>query len=121
LRILLTLWFLPLVLFWGWYGLSANDISFGIHMLSRDVHDLVFQLYANMLGLDARDIPGLMAGACALDSGVILGIAAFRWRSSWYPQTKERVTQMLEKYWHDDTSEDFISEDLQSGRVHPAE
>jgi hypothetical protein len=121
LRILLTLWFIPLVLFWGWYALSANDISFGFHILSRNVHDLVFEIYANVLGVDASDIPGLIAGACAFDSAFILAIAAYRWRDAWYPQAKSRATALLNRYWHDDVRDDFIDEDLQSGRVHPAE
>ena len=51
MRVLLLLWAFPLVFFWGWYGLSANDISFGTAFLSRQTHDVVFSLYGNILGM----------------------------------------------------------------------
>jgi hypothetical protein len=50
MRYLFALWAAPLVLFWGWFFLSLNDINFGYVMLSRQLHDLVFQLYGQMLG-----------------------------------------------------------------------
>eukprot|EP01030_Chromulinospumella_sphaerica_P033920 gene33920-34866_t len=31
----------------GWYGLSYYDMSFGFFMLTRQTHDLVFQVYGN--------------------------------------------------------------------------
>jgi len=121
LRIFLTLWFVPLALFWGWYALSANDVSFGIHMLSRDVHDLVFRIYGNMLGMEPESIPGVVAAACVFDSAIVLGIAAIKWRSSWLPQVKETFAA----YWSDDTqeeqTEDFNAQYSVNGRVHPAE
>lgn len=121
MRIFLTLWFVPLALFWGWYGLSANDTSFGVFLLTRQAHDMVFQIYANTLGVDPSVIPGMIAGACALDSLIVLAIAAFKWRSSWLPQTKALIAH----YWTDETDEEFSAarrdQYVQSGRVHPAE
>ncbi len=126
MRILLILWFLPLLLFWGWYGLSAYDISFGFHFLSRDLHELVFQIYANMIGTRPEVIPGMIAAACAVDTGIILAICAYRWRADWYPQTKARAknlwTELSESYWHGDVRNDYpIYEERQSGRVPPGE
>ncbi|MGB7286668.1 MAG: DUF6105 family protein [Salaquimonas sp.] len=121
MRIFLTLWFVPLALFWGWYALSANDISFGFHMLSRNVHDLVFEIYANMLGMEPESIPGVVAAACAFDTAIVMGIAAIKWRASWLPKAKET----FRSYWGEDhmmdTDEEFTSEYSSNGRVHPAE
>lgn len=80
MRTLLALWVVPLVLFWGWYFLSLNDMNFGYIMLSRQLHDLVFQLYGEMLGIDPAIIPGMVAKACVFDSFLVSGIVAFRYR-----------------------------------------
>ena len=80
MRTLLALWVAPLVLFWGWYFLSLNDMNFGYVMLSRQLHDMVFQLYGEMLGIDPAIIPGMVAKACIFDSFLVSGIAAFRYR-----------------------------------------
>lgn len=76
----LILWFLPISLVGAWYGLSYHDINFGFLMLSRQVHDMVFQIYGNMLGMDPEAIPPLLLKALIFDSFIVLGIAAFRWR-----------------------------------------
>lgn len=80
MKYLIAIWASPLVLFWGWYFLSLNDINFGYVMLTRQVHDLVFQLYGDMLGIDPATIPGLVAEACVFDSFVVVAIWAFRRR-----------------------------------------
>ncbi|HEV7416709.1 DUF6105 family protein [Tianweitania sediminis] len=80
MRYLLLFWALPLSTFWGWYGLSYNDMSFGFMFLSRPMHDLVFQIYGAMLNLDAASVPGLLAKACIIDTALILAIFAFRRR-----------------------------------------
>lgn len=86
MRYLLVMWAAPLVLFWGWYFLSYYDINFGYVMLSRQLHDLVFQLYGEMLGIDPAIIPGMIAKACLFDALIVLAIWAFRRRrtiASW--------------------------------------
>ena len=82
MRALLILWVSPLALFWGWYFLSLNDLNFGYVMLSRQLHDFVFELYGEMLGVDPTIIPGLIARACVFDTLIVLAIWAFRRRSS---------------------------------------
>lgn len=122
MRIILVLWFLPLFLFWGWYALSAYDISFGFAFLSREVHDVVFQVYANMIGVEASVIPGMIAGACAIDTAIIMGICAFRWRKDWVPQAKTLWGDIRSSYWNDDVrDEELAYEEQRSGRAHPAE
>ena len=54
---LLFLWAGPVALLFGWYFLSLNDLSFGIFMLTREAHDLVFRIYGNILGIDPALLP----------------------------------------------------------------
>ncbi|PBB87046.1 MULTISPECIES: DUF6105 family protein [unclassified Mesorhizobium] len=92
MRSLLAFWAAPLVLFWGWYFLSLNDINFGYVMLSRQLHDLAFQLYGQVLGVDPAIIPGMVARACVFDSFLLLGLVAFRRRrriAEWIGQRRE--------------------------------
>ncbi len=96
MRILLVLWAVPLVFFWSWYALSANDISFGTIFLSRQLHDVVFDLYGRTLGVPADAVPSMMAWACAFDSCLILAMAAFRWRANWLPGAKVLITRWSE-------------------------
>jgi hypothetical protein len=80
MRWIFTLWALPLVLFWGWYFLSINDIHFGYVLLTRQGNELVFELYGELLGIDPATIPALVARACIVDTLLILAIWAFRRR-----------------------------------------
>jgi hypothetical protein len=76
----LILWAGPVALLGAWYGLSYYDMSFGFFMLTRQTHDLVFQIYGNILGIPPADLPPLVARAIALDSLIVLAIVAFRRR-----------------------------------------
>jgi hypothetical protein len=110
MRTILILWAAPLGLFWGWYLLSANDMHFGYVFLTRDVNDMVFQLYGDMVGIDPATIPALVAKACIFDSFLLGGILAFRRRrqiAAWSRQARERYLR--------------ISEAPQAGPIHPAE
>ncbi|MEP9373129.1 DUF6105 family protein [Mesorhizobium sp. KR1-2] len=93
MRYILILWASPLLIFWGWFGLSFYDINFGYVMLTRRVHDLVFQLYGQMLGIDPQTIPALVAKACIFDTLIVLAIFAFRRRrqmGAWLRMRRER-------------------------------
>lgn len=95
MRYIFALWALPLALFWGWFFLSLNDIHFGYMILSRPMHDLVFQLYGEMLGIDPAVIPGLVAKACLFDTLLIVAIYAFRRRAAiiaWARDTRIRLS-----------------------------
>jgi len=76
----LILWAGPVALLAGWYGLSYYDMSFGFFMLTRHTHDLVFEVYGNVLGIPPETIPPLVARAIAFDSLIVLAIIAFRKR-----------------------------------------
>lgn len=80
MRYLFWLWFVPLTLFWGWFGLSYYDMNFGFLFLSRDLHDLVFAIYGSILHVDPKTIPGMFLQACMFDTVLIFSIIAFRKR-----------------------------------------
>jgi len=73
-------WAVPMIVFWGWYFLSLNDMNFGYVMLSREVNDLLFQLYGEVLGVDPATLPPLVARTCVFDGLMLAGIWAFRRR-----------------------------------------
>ena len=68
MRYILIFWAAPLGFFWGWYFLSYNDISFGMSFFSRQMHDLVFQIYGHILGIDPQIILAMVAKACIFDT-----------------------------------------------------
>lgn len=76
----LLLWAAPVGLLFGWYFLSLNDMSFGVFMLTRQAHDLVFQIYGNILGVDPAILPPMVLRAIAFDSLLVLALVAFRRR-----------------------------------------
>ncbi|MEO4041137.1 DUF6105 family protein [Hoeflea sp. CAU 1731] len=76
----LILWFVPVSLISAWYGLSYYDLNFGVFMLTRDVHDLVFKIYGDLLGIPPTDIPPLLLRALIVDSMIVMAIVAFRYR-----------------------------------------
>ncbi|MHB2265119.1 DUF6105 family protein [Aliihoeflea sp. PC F10.4] len=80
MKYILLFWALPMGLFWGWYYLSYNDMHFGYLMLSRLLHDHVFEIYGNILGVDPATLPPLIIRASIVDTGLIFAIFAFRRR-----------------------------------------
>jgi Family of unknown function (DUF6105) len=114
MRYFLILWFAPLLLFWGWFALSANDLNFGSIYLSRQLHDIVMAVYAKTLGVEADTIPQMIASATIIDSALVGAIAAFRWRSRWWP----RFRGMIEKQFSRDRQPD-MTRGAPSDPVHP--
>lgn len=93
MKYVLGFWAVPMGLFWGWYFLSLNDINFGYLVLSRQLHDFFFQMYGDILGIDPKSIPPMVARACVLDTFLLLGIWAFRRRRelmAWWRGMRER-------------------------------
>jgi hypothetical protein len=80
MRYILLFWALPMGLFWSWYFLSVNGIDFGMLFFSRELHDRVFELYGQILGIEPATIPPLVARACVVDTLLIFSIFAFRRR-----------------------------------------
>ncbi len=95
MRYVLLAWGLPLAIFWGWFGLSYFDMNFGFLMLSRKVHDIYFQIFGQISGLDPATIPWLAFKACVTDTFILLGIWAFRRRReirAWVMRMRERYS-----------------------------
>jgi hypothetical protein len=94
----LILWAGPIALLGSWYGLSYYDMSFGIFMLTRDAHDLVFRIYGHILGIPPESIPPLVLRAIILDSFLVLGIIAFRRRkkiAAWWQARRQSAPAVL--------------------------
>jgi hypothetical protein len=78
----LVFWAGPILFLGGWYWLSYYDMSFGIFMFTRQVHDLVFQIYGHILGIPPESLPPLVARAIAFDSLLVFSIIGFRKRKA---------------------------------------
>jgi hypothetical protein len=74
----LIFWGGPIAFLGSWYWLSYYNISFGYFMLTRDAHDLVFQIYGNILGISPEIIPGLVLDVILFDSAIVFGLLALR-------------------------------------------
>lgn len=79
---LLVFWAGPIVFLGAWYWLSYYDMSFGVFMFTRQVHDLVFQIYGKALGIPPETIPPLVVRAIIVDSIVLFAIMGFRRRKA---------------------------------------
>ncbi len=77
----LIFWALPVGFLCLWYGLSYYDLNFGMMFFSRKMHDIVFEVYGNALGLPASDVPPLVARAMIIDSLLVFTIIAWRKRA----------------------------------------
>ncbi|HEX8048270.1 DUF6105 family protein [Rhizobium sp. ICMP 5592] len=89
---LLIFWAAPVSFLGAWYYLSYYDMSFGIFMLTRQMHDLVFHIYGNILGIPPETIPPLVARAIAFDTLLVFAILAFRKRAeilAWWKRRQE--------------------------------
>ncbi len=89
----LIFWAGPIVFLAGWYWLSYYDLNFGIFMLTRQVHDLTFQIYGKRARPSAAGtIPPLVARAIAVDSLVVFAIIAVPASAARSPPGGRRVT-----------------------------
>ena len=89
MRALFWFWFTPLAVFWSWYYLSLNDA--GAIFFSRELHDHVFGIYGDLLGIDPHSIAPMIAKALVIDSFILGGIVAFRRRrriAEWWRQRR---------------------------------
>ena len=75
---LIALWAIPMTLLGSWYTLSYYDLNFGLHFLSRDLHDLVFIVYGNILGIEPEAVPPLVFKAILVDTALVAGIVVLR-------------------------------------------
>ncbi len=98
MKYIFWLWLVPMTLFWGWFGLSFYDINFGLLFFSRDIHDMVFGIYANILGVSYETIVSGFVKACIFDTFLIGGIVAFRKR------------KQIKAWWQERNAEPVASE-----------
>ena len=94
----LILWAGPIAFLGSWYGLSYYDMSFGFFMLTREAHDLVFQIYGNILGIPPQDLPPLVLRAIIVDSLLVVGLLAFRRRKkirAWWQARRQSASAVL--------------------------
>jgi len=90
----LILWFAPVSLIIIWYGLSYNDV--GLIFFSREVHDMTFKMYGDILGIPPDAIPPLLFRALAVDSLIVFSIVAFRYRktiAAWIGKRQESYSE----------------------------
>lgn len=99
LRALLLLWALPIILFGIWYGLSVNDMNFGTVMFSRALHDQVFAIYSNLLGVEPEALPAMIVKALVTDSLMVFAFIAYRKRAAWWPSVSPSVMPILHKFF----------------------
>ncbi len=94
----LILWAGPIEFLGSWYWLSYYDMSFGFFMLTRETHDLVFQIYGQILGIPPEDLPPLVLRAIVVDSLFVLAILAFRRRKqimAWWQARRQSSPAVL--------------------------
>lgn len=94
MRYIFGIWAAPLVLFWGWYFLSINDLNFGYWWMSVRFNLAIFDLYGEILGVDPATIPWMMGKAFFIDTLIILAIWAFRRRR----QLADRLRLLRQRY-----------------------
>jgi len=80
MKMFLVLWIVPIVLLGSWYGLSYYDINFGYRILTRELHDLVFTIYGNLLGIPPESIPALVLKAIIFDTFLVVGLIVLKRR-----------------------------------------
>ncbi len=80
MKVFLVLWIIPIILLGGWYGLSYYDMNFGYRILSRELHDLVFTIYGNLLGIEPDTIPPLVVKAVIFDTFLVVGFIVIKRR-----------------------------------------
>ncbi len=109
MKYIFWLWLVPMALFWGWFGLSYYDVNFGLLFFSRDIHDMVFGIYASILGVSYETIVDGFIKACIFDTFLIGGIVAFRKR------------KQIKAWWQERKSEPVASEEEIQPAPLPAE
>jgi hypothetical protein len=77
----LIFWAGPIFFLGSWYWLSYYDMSMGVFMYTRQMHDLVFQIYGNILGIPPETIPPLVMRAIAFDTLLVFSLIAYRKRA----------------------------------------
>jgi Family of unknown function (DUF6105) len=113
MRKFITFWLVTVGGLTTWLFLSSNDYSFGLPMFSRVAHDMVFNLYAEVLGVDPAILPPLVYRAMFVDTLIVAGLIALAKRKSilaWWRARKESARL-----------QDHVTSVVATGPIHPAE
>jgi hypothetical protein len=110
MRTFLILWITPITLLGGWYGLSYYDINFGFMILTRELHDLVFTIYGDLLGMEPESIPPLVLKAIILDTVLVLGFILIKRR-------RKRIWSTLTGWFDRTNTGDLPLEDVKTPEV----
>ncbi|MDZ7822691.1 MAG: DUF6105 family protein [Ahrensia sp.] len=108
MKYFLGLFILPMALFWSWFTLSYYDINFGTVALSRELHEMVFGIYANILGVSYDTIVTGFIKACIIDTALVSSIFAYRRRNQ------------IKAWWEARKNSDVAEQNVQTDIV-PAE
>ena len=93
MKVFLVLWIMPIILLGGWYGLSYYDINFGYRILTRELHDLVFVIYGNLLGIEPESIPPLVVKAVIFDTFLVVGFIVIKRR-------RKQIWAAMRQFFH---------------------
>ena len=80
MRYFLLFWLLPVGGLAAWLYMAENDHSFGMFFFSRDMFDMVFGVYAQILGIDAATLPPLIYKALVIDTLIVVALFALKRR-----------------------------------------
>ncbi|MEM5473220.1 DUF6105 family protein [Hoeflea sp. AS60] len=115
MKVFLVLWIVPIILLGSWYGLSYYDINFGYRILSRDLHDLVFTIYGNLLGIPPESIPPLVLKAIIFDTFLVVGFIVIKRRRKQIWAAVRKMLGWTEK--HEDEMRTSNSADAEYSRI----
>jgi hypothetical protein len=113
MRSFLVLWLVPVLFLMLWLHLASNDYSFGTYFFSRDVFDLVFGIYSEILGIEAEKLPPLIYRALFVDTLIVAALFALKRRNDIIAWWKARNFSKQ--------SEQSVSAIVADGSIHPAE
>jgi Family of unknown function (DUF6105) len=78
MRYFLLFWVLPVGGLALWLFMASNDYSFGMMFFSREMFDLVFGVYADILGVDPAILPPLVYKALVVDTLIVAALFALK-------------------------------------------
>ena len=113
MRYFLFLWLLPVGGLAAWLYMASNDFSLGMFFFSREMFDLVFGIYADILGVDPATLPPLIYKALVVDTLIVAALFALKRRKDIIAWWKSRN--------YSARLQGRVSAIAADGPIHPAE
>jgi hypothetical protein len=113
MRYFLFLWVLPVGGLAAWLFLASHDYAFGTLFFSREMYDLVFGIYANILGVEPAVLPPLIYKALVVDTLIVAALFALKRRKDIMAWWKSRG--------YSARLQDRVTSVVADGPIHPAE